>query len=463
MLSETEENLNTLMLLTGMSEDDATTLLQHRVRVTSSADGDFPRLAADIRQLLERTLIIVGESDHCDLELGVGKTPSEGQALCLSLSDIAMIIRPSEDGILVSTRDRVAGITRKACACFAAGFVLSRLVGASLPSPPGRTFELRFANVGLPVDEITEPLDLKDCVLAGGGGVANGFLWALEELNPYGQLTIVDPKKVRRGNANRCLYFNAEDTGYKAELLAERVNAANVKLISFPGTLSEYVRSRPDQRLPILISAADSRVVRRSFQNELPFTVFDASTTDVSELIVHSHEQPTKNACLSCIYPHIEAEDHRDKHVAETLGLTLQEIQERYISRSTAEKLANTFPQLHKDELVGIAYESLHKSLCGAQALITPGATQAAAPFSFVSNLAGVLLALEMYRHQTDRENWHRSNYMFLSPWMPPHSQLRRLRPRRPGCEFCSTPTSLQALKAVWPDKFWKASTLPPE
>ncbi|MCA8179536.1 hypothetical protein [Burkholderia vietnamiensis] len=455
MLSETEENLNTLMLLTGMSEDDATTLLRHRVRVTSSDAGDFPRLARDIRRLLERTLTVVGECDPCDLELGVGKTPYEGDALCLSLSDTAMTVRPREDGILVSTRDHIAGITRKACACFAAGFVLSRLVGASLPNPPGRTFELKFANIGLPVDEITKALDLKDAVLAGGGGVANGFLWALEELNPHGQLTIVDPKRVRRGNANRCLYFDTEDTGYKADLLAERVNVPNVKLTPFRGTLSEYVRSRPDKRLPLLISTADSRIVRRTFQNELPYTVFDASTTDVSELIVHSHEQPTENACLSCIYPHIEDEDHRDKHVAETLGLTLEEIQERYISQATAEKLANTFPQLHKDELVGMAYDSLHKSLCGTQALIAPGAVQAAAPFSFVSNLAGVLLALEMYRYQTDRENWRKSNYMFLSPWMPPHSQLRRLRPRRPRCEFCSVPTSLQALKGVWADKDW--------
>lgn len=457
MLSETEENLNTLMLLTGMSEDDATTLLQHRVRVTSSEDGDFPRLAGDIRRLLERTLTIVGEYDPCDLELGVGKTPNEGEALCLSLSDMAMTVRPREDGILVSTRDHIAGITRKACACFAAGFVLSRLVGANLPNAPGRTFELKFSNLGLPVDEITEALNLQDSVLAGGGGVANGFLWALEELNPSGHLTIVDPKKVRRGNANRCLYFGAEDTGYKADLLAARVSAPNLKLTPFRGTLSEYVRSRPDKRLPLLISTGDSRIVRRSFQNELPLTVFDASTTDVAEVIVHSHEQPTGNACLSCIYPHIEQEDHRDKHVAETLGLTVEEIKERYIGQATAEKLARTFPQLHKDGLVGMAYESLHKSLCGAQALIMPGAAQAAAPFSFVSNLAGVLLALEMYRYQTDREDWRRSNYMCLSPWMPPHSRLRRLRSRRHDCEFCSTRTSLQALRGVWRDRDWAA------
>jgi len=456
MLSEVEENLNTLMQLTGLSEEKATALLGHRVRVISSDQGDFAYLAADIRRLLERTLSIVDEHDNCDLELAVGTAPTVDHALCLSLSDEVMIILPREDGVPVSTRSHIAGITRKGCACFAAGFVLSRLVGDSLPFSLGCTFELRFANLGFPVAEITSPLDLKDSVLAGGGGVANGFLWGLEELHPVGKLAIVDPKKVRSGNANRCLYFQPDDTGNKAELLAARVNLPNVQITPFVGNLHDYVASRPDKRLPRLISTADSRSVRRSFQSELPLVVFDASTTDVSEVIIHSHEQPTDDACLSCVYPHIEDEDHRDKHIAETLGLTLEEVQTRRIDEVIAEKLVEKFPDLHlhKDSLVGMAFDSLHKALCGEQKLITPGVDQAAAPFSFVSNLAGVLLALEMYRYQVDRENWSRTNYLFLSPWMPPHNLLRRLRRRFEGCEFCSSPTAAEALKSVWPDIF---------
>jgi hypothetical protein len=452
MLSQVEENLNTLMQLTGLSEESAAALLRYRVRVISSNHGDFSRLATDIRRLLERTLSIVDEYDDCDLELAVGNDPTVDHALCLSLSDEMMLILPREDGIPVSTRSQIAGITRKCCACFAAGFVLSRLVGDSLPYSPGRTFEFRFATLGFPVDEITTPLDIKDSVLAGGGGVANGFLWGLEELQPIGKLTIVDPKKVRSGNANRCLYFQPNDTGNKAELLAARVSLPNVQIASFVGNIHDYVASRPDKRLPCLISTADSRSVRRSFQSELPLAVFDASTTDVSEVIIHSHEQPTDDACLSCIYPHIEDEDHRDKHIAETLGLTLEEVQTRRVDEAIAEKLVEKIPGLHKDGLVGMAFDSLHKALCGEQKLITPSVDQTAAPFSFVSNLAGVLLALEMHRYQMDRENWRRTNYMFLSPWMPPHNLLRRLRRRFEGCEFCSAPSAAEALKSVWCD-----------
>lgn len=452
MLSDVEENLNTLMRLTGMSEEDAAARLRHRVRVITSKRDDLLLLATDIRKLLERTLNIAGENDDCDLEIAIGTHPTTENALILSLSDEGMIIRPSEHEEEPSELTHVPGITRKGCACFATGFVLSRLLGDSLPYNTPSTFNFRFENLGFPVAETIVPLDIKDSVLAGGGGVANGFLWALEELNPVGKLSIVDPKKVRRGNANRCLYFQANDTDYKATILAERVNLPNVEITPYVGTLHDYVRSRPDHRLPCLISTADSRVVRRDFQSELPLAVFDASTTDVSEVIIHSHEQPNKNACLSCIYPHIEDEDHRDKHIAENLGLTLEEVQTRYIDQAIAKKLASNFDNLNANALVGAAFDTLHKTLCGQQALLTPGAMQESAPFSFVSNLAGVLLALEMYRHQASHEDWSRTNYMAVSPWVAPHKQLRRLRPRLPDCEFCSDPSTTVALRNVWPE-----------
>lgn len=374
----------------------------------------------------------------------------------LSLSDEGMSIQPAGDGVTVPGRTRIAGITRKVCACFATGFVLSRLVGDSIPHSPSRTFELRFDILGLPVEEIAEPLDFCDSVLAGAGGVANGFLWAAEELKPVGGLAIVDPKKIRSGNANRCLYFQSDDSGYKAEILAARVRLPNVKVTPFVATLHAYVSARPDHRLPWLISTADSRIVRRSFQSELPLAVFDASTTDVSEVVVHSHEQPTNHACLSCIYPHIDDEDHRDRHIAETLGLALEEVQARFIGPETAEKLVGTFSNLTTESLIGMAFDSLHKALCGQQALLVPGARQAAAPFSFVSNLAGVLLALEMYRHQAEPDAWCRTNYMAVSPWVAPHRRLRRQRSKRDNCEFCSDSSSIVALKTIWPELQWE-------
>ena len=71
------------------------------------------------------------------------------------------------------------------------------------------------------------------------------------------------------------------------------------------------------------IVAADSRRARRSIQKDLPLEVLDASTTDVSEIIVHSHRQPTKGACLACIYRHIPDELARERDIASGLGIDL--------------------------------------------------------------------------------------------------------------------------------------------
>ncbi|MGN6820462.1 MAG: hypothetical protein ACTHJR_17515 [Sphingomonas sp.] len=332
--------------------------------------------------------------------------------------------------------------------------MLARLLGEALPFTTDPVFEMRFAALGLPATEIEDSLDLGDAVLAGGGGVANGFLWGLESLNPIGKLAIVDPKRARSGNANRCLFFDADDKEFKATLLAERVTLPGVEIEPFVGVLHDYVATRIDKRLPTLISTADSREVRRSFQKELPLRVFDASTTDVSEVVVHAHEQPTGHACLSCIYPHVEDEDHRARHVAGSLGLSLEEVQAGFITAEVAAKLATSFPTLGTGEaLINTAFDTLQKALCGEGLLKpAPGAEQAAAPFSFVSNLAGLLLALEMYRYQTDRAGWSRTNYLVVSPWKAPHQMVRRLRARLATCEFCADPISTATLRAVWAD-----------
>ncbi len=102
--------------------------------------------------------------------------------------------------------------------------------------------------------------------------------------------------------------------------------------------------------------------------------------------------------------------------------------------------------------LVGIAFDSLYKQLCGEQALLSPTGAQVLAPFAFVSNLAGALLALELARFEAEQEIAVTSNYLCLSPWTPPHSRVRSLRGCEPDCEFCSDPKSLTALRAVWPE-----------
>jgi hypothetical protein len=99
-----------------------------------------------------------------------------------------------------------------------------------------------------------------------------------------------------------------------------------------------------------------------------------------------------------------------------------------------------------------MAFDSLYKQLCAMQALLTAAGEQTLAPFAFVSNLARALLALELVRFDTGARFVDGKNYLFASPWTPPHSHLRRVRPRVPDCGFCGRPTTRFAWQAVWPD-----------
>ena len=75
-----------------------------------------------------------------------------------------------------------------------------------------------------------------------------------------------------------------------------------------------------------VIVGADSRPVRRSIQKELPLEVLDASTTDVSEIVVHSHRQPTAGGVLACIYKHIPDELARARDIASGLGIDVADV-----------------------------------------------------------------------------------------------------------------------------------------
>jgi hypothetical protein len=152
---------------------------------------------------------------------------------------------------------------------------------------------------------------------------------------------------------------------------------------------------------------------------------------------------------LGCIYKHVPDEHARAKDIAAGLGIDLSDVAEDRISPAVAEKIVRRYPKLDVGAITNMAYDSLFKSLCGEQALLTPAGAQVLAPFAFVSNLAGALLALELARSLSGRAN--ETNYMSVSPWHTPHCKLRRLRSRDEACEYCGKSEFHGALETVWP------------
>jgi molybdopterin/thiamine biosynthesis adenylyltransferase len=450
-ITPAQENQRTLARLVGIDEDQAAEMLDRSVIITHSAAA--ASFAQELRAQLERTVHVV-ESGDSDLEVVIGATPSASVAqrlyAALTPESVSFSASPLAAGAEAAP---LHGVQTMIAACFGAGAVLRRII-AGLPGSTADPFVLRFDALGATRAVLDRAITLDDAALIGAGAVGNGFLRAARHLDISGVLTIADPKHVGSGNLNRCLYFDTADVGQpKALRLAEKARRdfPHLKLDAAEMTFAELVKLRGKVRRAIV--ATDSRVARRSIQKDLPLEVLDASTTDVSEVIVHSHRQPTDGACLACIYRHIPDELARARDIAGGLGIDLDDVTAgALIDDRVAAKIAANHPQFDPGALVGIAFDSLFKQLCGEQALLTPTGAQVLAPFALVSNLAGALLALELARFDAGRLVSSVNNYLCLSPWAPPHSRVRSWRGREPDCEFCGNPRNLDVLRAVWPE-----------
>ncbi len=453
MITPAQENERMLARLLGIGEDEAAARLTRTFAVTASP-GEATPFADELIAQLERTIANAAPEGRCDLEIVIDAKPTREAAIRLYIQinpdAVAISRQPASNGEVVDLH----GVQRIIGACYTASVALAALIDGIEHASAADPFVIRFDALGATREVLSVPIGLADTVLAGAGAIGNGFLRAARCLDISGRLTIADPKVVGTGNPNRCLYFIETDAGQpKAEVLAARAQAHFPQLTLSPlvGTFHDMVEK--NGRVRRVIIATDSRLARRSIQNDLPFEVLDASTTGISEIIVHSHRQPNQLACLACIYPHIPDELSRARDIAAGLGLELADVttNER-IDAGVARILCAKHPGLDERALIGKAFDSLFKQLCAQQSLLSATGEQVLAPFAFVSNLAGALLALELARFESGVRFEDKKNYLFINPWAPPYAYTRRTRPRLQECAFCGRPSTHSALSVVWPE-----------
>lgn len=456
MTTAREENERMLAAIVGLAPNDAIACLNRSVAITAGDDPLSVRLAKELGEQLERTVTIAAPSEHADLEVVIGRAPLERAADCLHVHiDETSLIVATSAIVSEPTCSEIDAFRLTFAGCYAAAPILHRLLGLGAAgfTPVRDPFVVKFSSLGIPEDLLSTTIHFENVSLAGAGAIGNGFLRALRHLPCEGSLPIIDPKRVGKGNANRCLYFHERDENTpKAPLLAERAQPdfRALKLESHYQTFSEFVRDR--NRVMRVIVATDSRRVRRTIQADMPLEVVDASTTDIREIIVHSHRYPTDGACLACIYRHLIEEELREKEIARGLGISVVDVAQGLISAEIAEKIVRTHSDLDANAIVGLAFDSLFKQRCAEEHLPTAVGAQVLAPFAFVSNLAGAYLALEVARLNRDFEDRTRANYFFLSPWAPPNPRARTKRPREPDCSFCSKPHAVDAMNILWKD-----------
>ena len=280
-----------------------------------------------------------------------------------------------------------------------------------------------------------------------------GFLWAARHLNFRGQLRIADDDTVSPGNLNRQIWFQPDDIGLpKVDRIAERAEMFFPQLELVPHRCR--LQDIPDRSiapwLRRLIVAVDSRRARRELQNEFPGEVFDSSTTDIREIVVHYNVQPDALACLSCIYEADEQEFTREKHIAEHLGVSVEDVRSDRISSSAARQISTKHRKLRPEDLIGVAYDTLFKALCAEGQLATPEGRRIIAPFAFISVLSGTLLALEVVRRLGHGSHARDFNYWRLSPWYPVDRRRWMTRQRQPGCAFCADPILDKVNSDLW-------------
>lgn len=451
------ENAAALAAALGLGLDKAAEVLDVAVAIAANpADRVAQEFAADIAALLGRTVREVSIQDvptapATELVIGDAAARTQGRKLYLSVTrEGATLSRTADAPHLCQP---VHGLLRVIVACYASAAVLDRALDAHLPFGLPDPLVLSFDALGLDLADLNRPVDLGHAYLGGAGAIGNGLLWAARHLDVHGRLEIADDDRVDSGNLNRQVWFGTDDVDLKkVERLVLKAQPffQGLKLVPRPVRIQDLPEKSPGPWLRRLIVAVDSRRARRQLQNEFPGEVFDASTTDMREVVVHYNRQPTTNACLSCIYEPDGEELSREQHIADHLGVSVEAVRCERISAAAAAAIVQRFPALANADLIGTAYDTLFKRLCGEGLLKTAAGRRVTAPFGFVSVLAGALLAVELVRRLGPGRSDRNFNYWRVSAWHAPLARRRMLRPQQPRCAFCDSPILRRVNARLW-------------
>lgn len=455
------QNAATLAAALGLAEAQAAQMLDLAVLVTADpTDPTALALASDVVELLGRTVREVTQevpasSVSAELVIGAASRRTDAKHVFVEVDAHGATLSHDRPAFALPC----APTHRLLCAwvaCYACAVLLDRAIDADLPFSLPNPFKLPFVSLGLDLDALNHPVDIGHAYLAGAGAIGNGLLWAGRHLDLRGRLEITDDDHVDSGNLNRQVWFHEPDIAAgKAERLAHHAQPffPQLTLVPRPSRLQALQERSTGPWLPRLIVAVDSRRARRALQNEFPGEVFDASTTDIREVVVHYHRQPTDMACMSCIYAPGPAEFTREAHIAEHLGVSVEEVRSERMTAAAATRVQARFPHLEVGRLVGLAYDSLFRSLCGEGVLKAATQREQTAPFAFVSCLAGVMLAFELVRRLGLPSSDRSFNYWRISAWHPPLARRRQLRARQADCTFCSNPILRGVNDSLWRPK----------
>jgi len=445
------ENRITLQNLLGLNDTASERILGSSILL--SVAGHHPRLLEFLQVILERTF----ENVHTDAQPNIKYSCEVITDTAYKFSDgPSVCIGTKEDNIIsVSSTQRWTPLSENnhpfiyfVTSCYVGSMVLKTMYD-KLAVTVSDEIIIDINKLIKNQEVFTKHFDIGTAFLAGAGAIGNSFLYALSTFNVSGYIKVVDPDFVSGGNLNRCLFFNTDDIDQmKSDVLVSKAQRlfTDLKLKSEPVELAKVPDNNGAAWLKKLIVAVDSRRARRNLQGEVPMEVFDASTTGITEVVIHNHKRPLEGACLGCIYIKEKQEDAHEIHVADALGVTLLHVQKQFID-SEAASLIGTKYRLEPSLILGVPYDTLFKQLCGEGKLMTKESNQVLAPLAFVSALAGAFLALMLIEKHHGVTTY---NYWRMSPWANLNYRLQQIQPSNEECEFCNNKTYMKVAEDLW-------------
>jgi ThiF family len=343
-------------------------------------------------------------------------------------------------------------------ACYAVSAITNKLLnGAITGAKVWPEFSILDFESGDADFDFSAQIEFGRVHVAGIGAVGSAFLFCLGAHGKLqGRLHLIDKDVIDTTNLGRYPLFDTSDIG-NGKVHAARAKLASISRIDCVAHLDEFesycrhqLKGNPGFRIERLVSAPDKRKTRRSFQHELPWQLWDAST-GTDQVVIHSNHYDPNFACLECIYPERPEEGAHLRHLSETLAVPLEELRlQTTISPENAARITLKYPHLNIEQLVGRDYDSIFRDLCSAS-MLRAGDEIVLAPMSFTSMLAGAFLYLEFLKSLSRESFAHLEpvNYYVLNPLFPPNRYLREMRGSRPTCT-CQTSVYRRAFSRIW-------------
>lgn len=288
---------------------------------------------------------------------------------------------------------------------------------------------------------LPELVEINNMAIAGVGAGGSAALYTLSSFpNLSGDITLIDPEKLKKSNLTRYLLTSYEDISQHKE----KVEVASSFVNSFQPSVTLTKKSQPyhmvNQRdFHIILSTVDNPEGRWDIQRDNPSVILDASVVDTIYSILRVDSRG--GMCLGCKHPYDP--DITWKRRAKMWGKNVEEMKKLFNTESKADeaslqRLAEIQGRPISDflELLGMKFNDIPAITECGETRLTLKVPNQVATLPFVTTIAGVLLAAEvikeLYLPSNTLQNWFEHNLL----WIPKRNRYR-FRARDKNCNFC--------------------------